>query len=96
MTSTPGGGLSRGIEEERAFRATVRDRLTEVLKALVADLDLSAFALLQVSWTQSCSPSLEKRGEGGLFSPPMVRTPRAPPSAAARCRPTRGRGGARP
>jgi hypothetical protein len=39
----------RGIEEERAFRATVRERLTEVLKALVADLDLSAFALLQVS-----------------------------------------------
>jgi hypothetical protein len=36
------------IEEERAFRATVRDRLTEVLRALASDLDLSAFALLQV------------------------------------------------
>jgi len=35
-------------EEERAFRATVRDRLTEVLRALVAELDLSTFALLQV------------------------------------------------
>jgi len=40
--------LAATIEEERAFRATVRDRLTEVLRALAADLDLSAFALLQV------------------------------------------------
>ncbi len=44
---------SRGIEEERAFRAAVRDRLTEVLRALVADLDLSAFALLQVRGSTS-------------------------------------------
>ena len=33
--------------------AAVRDRLTEVLRALVADLDLSAFALLQVRGSTS-------------------------------------------
>lgn len=36
-------------EEERTFRATVRDRLTEVLAALARSFGVEQFALLQVS-----------------------------------------------
>lgn len=54
-------------EEERAFRVTVRARLTEVLRALVADLDLSTFALLQVRTRHLAHGAMCKRPFGALF-----------------------------